>query len=246
MPIIRQRLQFEGRFTQIPNEWLRDERLSLRAKGLLAQLLSHADGWSLSIHSLATTNGCGKDAIRSAVRELEESGYLTRQQNRQESGAFGETIWLTSSPSSGSPSPENPTPVNPPTKNTKSKNTNVKNIQGDSLIAEAFTTFWEIYPRKVGKASARKVFERLAREHLGAIMDGVAKLSSDPNLPAVEFIPYPTTWLNREGWEDEPFPKRAGKFETPPAEGPIRRAWVKALHDGGEHYECRPGEFGCK
>lgn len=32
----------------------------------------------------------------------------------------------------------------------------------------------------------------------------------------------------------------------PPAEIPERRAWVKALHDQGEHWECRAGEFGCK
>ena len=32
----------------------------------------------------------------------------------------------------------------------------------------------------------------------------------------------------------------------PPAEGPVARAWVKSLHDEGDHFECRPGEFGCK
>ena len=32
----------------------------------------------------------------------------------------------------------------------------------------------------------------------------------------------------------------------PAAEGPVRRLWVRKLHDEGEHYECKPGEFGCK
>jgi predicted transcriptional regulator len=32
----------------------------------------------------------------------------------------------------------------------------------------------------------------------------------------------------------------------PAAEGPEKRAWVKAMHDMGEHFECREGEFGCK
>jgi len=32
----------------------------------------------------------------------------------------------------------------------------------------------------------------------------------------------------------------------PAAEGPERRAWVRSLHDQGEHWECRSGEFGCK
>jgi hypothetical protein len=32
----------------------------------------------------------------------------------------------------------------------------------------------------------------------------------------------------------------------PPAEIPDARAWVKQMHELGEHFECRPGEFGCK
>jgi len=28
--------------------------------------------------------------------------------------------------------------------------------------------------------------------------------------------------------------------------GPGKRVWVQALHDDGEHFECRPGEFGCR
>lgn len=242
MPIVRQRLEFEGRFTQIPNDWLRDGNLSLKAKGLLAQLLSHADGWSVSIQSLAKANQCGKDAIRSAVKELEDNGYLVRSQNRQESGEFGETVWVTSSPSSGSPIADYPTPVNPTPKNTNTENTKPK--YGDSLMTDAFDSFWSLYPRKVGKASARKAFANLAQDHLLAIMDGVTRLANDPNLPETQFIPHPATWLNREGWEDEPYPKREVKLAEKPAELPDARAWVKALHDQGEHFECRPGEFG--
>jgi hypothetical protein len=32
----------------------------------------------------------------------------------------------------------------------------------------------------------------------------------------------------------------------PAAEGPDKRAWVRSMHDMGEHFECREGEFGCK
>lgn len=32
----------------------------------------------------------------------------------------------------------------------------------------------------------------------------------------------------------------------PPADIPGHRDWVRSLHDQGEHWECRPGEFGCK
>ncbi len=32
----------------------------------------------------------------------------------------------------------------------------------------------------------------------------------------------------------------------PAADGPGRREWVRSLHDQGEHFECKPGEFGCR
>ena len=67
MPIVRKKLTHEYRFTQIPNDWVRDSRLSLKSIGLLAQLLSHSEGWNVTISSLATANNCGRDLIAGAV-----------------------------------------------------------------------------------------------------------------------------------------------------------------------------------
>lgn len=246
MSIVRRKLKHEYRFTQIPNDWLRDPRLSLKAIGLLAQLLSHAEGWRVTVGSLAKANGCGRDSIRGAVRELEEFGYLKREQFRADGGEFSEVHWFTSEPLSGSPLPENPLPVNPIHKNTNKKNTILKSNYGDALLDEAFETFWSSYPRKVGKAQARKVFAKFALDHLKDMLDGVIRLASDPNLPETQYIPYPATWIGREGWNDEAYPKRDKKPAEKVAEGPDRRAWVRSLHNQGEHWECREGEFGCK
>lgn len=214
MPIIRRKLTHEYRFTQIPNDWLRDKRLSLKSKGLLAQLLSHSEGWNVTIGSLAKANDCGRDAIRNAVRELEESGYLRREQNRATGGEFAEVIWVTSEPMSDLPLPDYPVPVNPSLKKTISKNTITKKTISKSKYAqseldESFEQFWSAYPRKVGKAPARKAFDKLAAEHMREILDGVVRFSTDPNLPEMQFIPYPATWLNREGWNDDPYPTRS-------------------------------------
>jgi hypothetical protein len=208
MSIIRRKLQHEYRFTQIPNEWLRDPRLSLKAKGLLSQLLSHAEGWKVTIKSLAKANNCGRDAVRGAVRELEDLGYLQREQSRETGGEFSEVIWATSEPLSVEPLPDNPLPDNPSYKNTISKNTIVKKTISKEVIAEAFQAFWSNYPRKVGKAQARKAFEKFAEDYLSEMITGAVRLAEDPNLPEEQFIPYPATWLNREGWSDAPYPVR--------------------------------------
>lgn len=141
MPIIRRTLDFElaqTEFTQIPNAWLRDTRLSLKAKGLLAQLLSHSPGWKLTVEKLARDNNCGTHLISSAVQELETFGYLNRMQTKTLHGRFAETMWFTTSPSLENPLSENPLVENPlmenhALKNTKEKKTNVKKTNNDGL-----------------------------------------------------------------------------------------------------------------
>lgn len=100
MPLIRGHHSFDDKFTQIPNNWLRDPRLSLKAIGLLAQLMSHTPGWKLSIRSLAKANGVGVSTIKSAVIELEQFGYLSRseKQAKDEDGKFADYIWTTQDP----------------------------------------------------------------------------------------------------------------------------------------------------
>lgn len=220
MPIIRGTHSFDTQFTQIPNAWLRDSRLSLKAIGLLAQLLSHSPGWSVSVGQLAKANDCGTDLIRTAVKELESAGYLVRSQSRIEN-RFGESVWRTADPSdlpssdfpsSGFPSSENPTHKNNNTKNNKIKN-------NKETYDDWFEQFWNTYPRKVGKAAAKKAFLKAIDDELPAIVfEGVAKFAADPNLPPAQFIPHPTTWLNRQGWLDEPLPPREKTAEDLMAE----------------------------
>jgi hypothetical protein len=77
--LIRRRLRFERNYTQVPNAWLRDERLSFRARGILAMLLSHEHGWKVTLKAVAgASSGEGIDAVRVAVAELERFGYLVR------------------------------------------------------------------------------------------------------------------------------------------------------------------------
>lgn len=87
MPVIR--VEKNGNYTTICNVPLKDPRLSLRAKGLLAMCISFPDNWEYSVNGLASICVEGRDAIMTILRELEEFGYLTREQQRLPSGKMG-------------------------------------------------------------------------------------------------------------------------------------------------------------
>lgn len=85
--LVRPTFHFERNFTQIPNRWLRDARVSFKARGLLAMLFSQPTGFAVTLAKLAGDDGPdGISAIRSAVSELEEAGYLRRVLRKDNQG----------------------------------------------------------------------------------------------------------------------------------------------------------------
>ena len=77
-------------------------------------LMSHSAGWNTTISSLASQNVEGKDAILTAVRELEEHGYLRREGSRSESGRFESDWVLQDPPPAVEGKPETVAPPAPP------------------------------------------------------------------------------------------------------------------------------------
>lgn len=77
-------------YTIMPNYHLRDTNITLKAKGLLSQMLSLPENWDYSLAGLCAINKESKTAIRSAIVELEQAGYITRRQCRDESGRMGQ------------------------------------------------------------------------------------------------------------------------------------------------------------
>lgn len=117
-------------YTVMSNYHLRDKSLSLKAKGLLSQMLSLPEDWDYTLTGLSIINRESKDAIRSAVNELEQAGYIRRRQTVDAKGKFSVNEYViyeqpqpslayplsenstTGNPSTGNPSPENPTQLN--------------------------------------------------------------------------------------------------------------------------------------
>ena len=86
MPVFR--VERNKGYTVMSNYHLRDKSLSLKAKGLLSQILSLPEDWDYTLSGLCCINRESKDAIRSAVNELERAGYIERHQTTDKSGKF--------------------------------------------------------------------------------------------------------------------------------------------------------------
>ena len=113
-------------YTVMSNHHLRNKELSLKAKGLLSQMLSLPEDWDYTLAGLSLINRESIDAIRTAVWELEKAGYITRRQGRDEKGkmtAIEYTIYeqpqppALENPTADKPILENPTPDNPTSEN---------------------------------------------------------------------------------------------------------------------------------
>ncbi len=85
------RVEKNCNYTVMANYHLRDKRLSLKAKGLLSVMISLPAEWDYTLAGLAYISKEGVSAIRAAIQELEENGYVTRARLRNEAGQLGDT-----------------------------------------------------------------------------------------------------------------------------------------------------------
>ncbi len=88
------RVEKTGNFTVMANHHLRDKNLSLKAKGLLSMFLSLPETWSYSIKGLARICKEGVDAIRTALKELIQAGYVVCSRKRNVMGQLKEAEYM--------------------------------------------------------------------------------------------------------------------------------------------------------
>lgn len=121
----------KNNYTVLDNYALRDENLSLKARGLLVIMLSMPDNWQFSENGLCSMFAKdGQASIRSGLKELEEGGYLIRERNRDEHGRLSSVEWFVFD----RPYLKNPSLVNRPQLNTKELST--KEIYKENTLSK--------------------------------------------------------------------------------------------------------------
>ena len=215
-------------YTIMSNYHLQDNNLSLKAKGLLSVMLSLPDEWDYSSRGLSTICKETKDTINKILKELEESGYLERKAVYL-NGKISDWEYIIHSNNlcikkqdiekqdidiqdiekqdiesyDGNKILTNKLLNNKLLNNKKKNNKKEKENFNQSL----FDKFWNAYPKKVSKGNAEKWFiKNQPSEELVDLMVSKLELLKTTNQwlsKNGQYIPYPTSWLNSKGWDDE-------------------------------------------
>lgn len=194
--------KIESNFTQVSNVVLADARLSWKAKGLYCWLYSKPDGWDFSMTRAARETRDGRDSTQAAARELEGTGYLVRQ--KQKDGRMRYVVGIkpmTENPVlEQKPEPDFPTEGKSVGGKTRSisnterlSNTEVKkeSDSGESReigeVIKAFESFnhqapaW--YRRPPQRKAAAELIRRLGFEQTIGLIAAIPKLMAIPFCP---------------------------------------------------------------
>lgn len=89
-----------------------------------------------------------------------------------------------------------------------------------------FLSFWEAYPRKVGKGAARRAWKNATLPEVGVLVAAIElqQNSLQWRRDNGQYIPHPSTWLNQERWLDEPATVQAQIGPTVEERLAVRRA----------------------
>jgi len=212
--MIRRSPRPTNHYTVIRNDVIRDSRLSFRARGLLIAILSRPDNWTVRSSQLAAETTEGRDAIRTALNELQNCGYLKMERVRLENGQFTTIQVVYDVPFEPHEVPQ-PEPGNQASGNQASvfqASLEVTRINTEkkrdiySASEDAWNKFWAVYPRKKDKQAALKAWKKALKTGCDPqqIIDGAIRYAEERSTEDPQYTKYPASWLNAGSWENAP------------------------------------------
>ena len=221
-------------FAPIPTWMLRDKTVSRRACLVYASLSSRSGLGAIfpSQATIAEEAGVSERTVRSALTELEQLGVVERISRRGREGrATGMTNAYVLRPNGRYEEPADiaARPKGPAKRPATSDDADgngpqpllykaeieeaekeAGELSAELLVAVSFEDFWAVWPKKVAKPDAQRAWDKVTVVVEGErILAAAIAYRDNPGIPERQFIPYPATWLNRAGWDDElPAPRQ--------------------------------------
>lgn len=137
------RIEKKSNFTVVSNDILMNNFMSMKATCLLMKMLGKPDNWDYTINGMRTFCSEGRDAIRSALKELEKFGYLERRKVRDSRGRYSDIEYIiyeepiSRSPCSAYPESENPSLDDPPSGNPPVINKEINKKRNNQELTQA-------------------------------------------------------------------------------------------------------------
>ena len=159
-------------YTVMSNHHLRNTSLSLKAKGLLSLMLSLPDNWDYTTKGLASICKDVIDSICSAVKELEQHGYIVRERVRNDKGQLTTIEYTileqpeTALPEQEKPKRENPVFDNPEQENPAQLNTNISNTKKSNTNTS--TTYPIKSYQKDGQTAQKRGKDKMGYDEMNA------------------------------------------------------------------------------
>lgn len=179
-------------FVVLYREAAQDARLTLEARGLFALMISLPENWEYTVSGLAVKAGCGKDKVRRLLKELQNVGYLIREQSHDAGGKFSSNVYVLQDeaplsgntdngenrqrekPLSGFTTQNNKdlkeeetkkNPHSPPEGEAPSKTKRSRKAKAvPTWQPEKFEGFWKAYPRDEDRAKAVEQWDKLPQD----------------------------------------------------------------------------------
>jgi hypothetical protein len=134
--------------------------------------------------------------VQRAIKEFEQMGLLKIENRKSNDGGNTSNRYhLTLAMGT-----ETPTGVETK-KDRVTEPSNTKDNTKENIVEE-FSTLWSIYPRKIGKKMAYRVFCKYDEKHYKKILYGAKRFAEQNTVTDEKFIPHLSTWLNQERWMD--------------------------------------------
>jgi len=233
-------LTADAYFAIIP-EWILDAPISPTAVRAFALLQRYANNHNTCWPSRTTLAGrmrCSTDTVDRALKELVNIDALTIQPRTAVAGQPQTNLYTlhmgvaAQMPRGSRMDAEG---VAAQMRNKPKKKNQSQEQTSSSSEDDDFNTFWNTYPRKVGKGAARKAWKTaLKKTDPTTILEAVNHYRiTCPQDPT--YIAHPTTWLNAERWLDNttPTPPPAPSYTPPPLCGKCRNGWVYVTRKDG-------------
>ena len=134
------RINKQRGYTVIPNGLLPEGKISARAWGIYAYLLSRPDGWVIHVRQLQQVFTEGRDAIYSAMKQLREAGLLEMESYREDRQPPKKRYVLVDLEKLLEPLPDTETQNNTPLPDTDSPDTGFQDTGNQDLKSRALTT----------------------------------------------------------------------------------------------------------